>query len=402
MVNTSSHSGSRSFSTFPTFLVTVFFWSVAFAGSKFFLKNLTFVGLHEDPAVLLEKVVGYVSIGAALAYAIGGSISSVLPKRTLIVLTSALAILVLLAEYSYGQASPVALIATGVTVGMLYGLYAVVRSVVACIEIEKTRTADTVVNGLVTVLLIIGLIIGPYVSTRFFELIGPQTIWVFVAMFSIITVAAFFLPYGRYETRVPFYSSITKTWKEACWISAQRPTVLLASAALWSVSTIVGLKSVPYTFTTYGILESEASLIVVYSALGIIFGNLLTMSCKNRWLFYRLHAIALSCMIFFFRTLTTSYPLMIAYSVTIGVFIGASTNLVDSYFLQFIGKHNVKENGAALNGVILNAMMAGLFFSLRFVPENLHFIFLGCVSAAMVLLLHVSLNSLRQSDSIVP
>ena len=390
---------SSPLSTLPWFLIVVFLWSVAFGGVEYLLKNFSVGPLQEDPGALLEKIVGYMSIGSMTAYAIGGAVSSLGRKRTVILFAGILSMCVLLLEHASEWSSALFLVISSVALGFLYGLFAVVRSILVSIEILKTRMREMIINGFTNALFTGGIIISIYVITRAYELGGVLSLWVVIGLLILACLFSFPLQYDAYEERISPLQSLRRFWKEMLWILRRMYMVLLPSASLWGITTVIGVWALPYTQKTHGISESLGSLILLFSALGVILGNVLTMRVERRWFWFRLLTYCFAALVAGFYILTTTFPLMIAYALFLGMLMGAATNLIDSYYLRFIAENNVKENGAALTGLFTNGMVAILLFVLKGIPESSQALFLGALAVGMGIFVRVKLKYLASHIS---
>ncbi len=388
--------------TFVPFLCVVLLWNVAFGGLKFLIKNLTVSHLDMVPGVLLEHVVLYLSIGCVLSFLLGGCVCHAMRKRTLVFLTAVVAIGALLVEYFFGLSSEATLAITSMIIGICFGLFSVARAVISCFEIRRTQWKDTAVNGTVMVTVITATIVGAFVSTRMFELIGVKTLWVFLGFFALICLISHWMKYGEDERIIPFGVSLRRVKDEFLYVFKHRSMILVPSAALWAISLIVGIKAVGYVEQAYGVRESFGALILLCNAAGAIVGNALTLqtSHRRRWLWFRIATYAFAVLVLLFPILTVTFKALALYSFVLGIAMGVATNLADSTYLQFIDQHNVKENGAALSGLMLNLLLAGLLGILSFLPPWTHFIVLALVTVGMgffvLLRLHVLDGEIRE------
>ena len=402
MMQCKSSVSASSLSTLPWFLGVVLLWSLAFGGMEYLLKNFSLEPLHADPAHLLEDIVGYMSIGSVLAYGLGGAVSSMGRKRTVIVVTGLLSILVLLAENLLGWSWSVLLIVSAVLLGFLYGFFAVVRSILVSIEILKTQVRETVINGLTNALFTSGIIASTYVITRTYEIGGVLSLWTVIGLIVLTCLLAVPLRYDAYEARVSPLESLRRFSREMLWIARRMYMVLLPSASLWGIMTVIGVWALPYAQKVHGISESRGSLILLFSALGVIVGNILTMRVHRRWLWFRVLTYLFAALVAGFHVLTSTFALMIVYATVLGTLMGAATNLIDSYYLRFIGEQGVKENGAALGGLATNGMVALLLFVLKSIPESRQALFLGIVAVAMGIFVRLKLKTIKGYEHLPP
>lgn len=367
----------RSFRTFAPLILTILLWSAFFGGYKFLVKNLTYTELGEDPAVLFERAVALLSVGAFIAYGIGGSIARAFSKWVIILRDAVAAMILLMVHHYYGLHSMVFFTVMTILIGLFYGVFAVIRTIFTYAEMVKTGLPDTVVNGLTTIAFIVAFIVGAFISTFSYEQCGNCSFWIFWLLLAGICVLSPFLRYDEFEERVSVKAGFGKFLREGSWITRNLFMVILPAACLWSIATIVSMKSIPYAQEMYDIAESQSSLIFLFSALGVIAGSLLSMRLKNRWLWFRIFTYAFAILIALFHILTVSFAAMILYSTLVGICMGTATNLIDSYYLRFIGEHGMQESGASINGLCVNGSLAFLLFALQAFPREVHMYILG-------------------------
>lgn len=392
----------RSFRTFIPLILTILLWSAFFGGYKFLVKNLTSAELGEDPAVLFERAVALLSIGAFIAYGIGGSIASSFSKRVILLRDAIVAMILLAVHYYYGLHSMMFFTIMTVLIGLFYGVFAIIRTILTYAEMVKTGLPDTVVNGLTTISFIVAFIVGAFMSTFSYEQCGNCSFWIFWLLLVGICVLSFFLRYDEFETYIPIKIALGKFFREGRWIARNLFMIILPAACLWSIATIISMKSIPYAQEMYGITESQSSLIFLFSAVGVIGGSLLSMRLKNRWLWFRIFTYAFAVLIALFHILTISFIAMIIYSALIGTCMGTATNLIDSYYLRFIGEHGMKESGASIKGLCINGSLAFLLFGLQAFPRETHMEILGGLTIALgifvrCMLPHIKNLSVKQN-----
>ncbi len=391
-----------SITTFIPFLCVVLLWNLSFGGLKFLIKNLTVNHLAMAPGLLLERVVGYLSVGCVIAFLIGGCVCHSMGKRSIVFLTALIAVLALLFEYKFGLSSEITLVFTSIVLGFCFGLFSVARTVISCYEIERTGLRDTSVNGIVMLIVITATLVGAFVSARLFELVGVQTLWIFLGFFALIAMFSFWLRYGDQEEILPIRESVARVRKEFSFIVSHRHMILIPSAGLWAISMIVSIKSIPYAEHAYGIRESVGSLVLMASAVGAVAGNALTLFMPRirRWFWFRVATYSFASLVVLFPVLTQTFHFMLLYSLLLGVAMGAATNLIDSAYLEFIAEKKVKENGAALCGIALNVLIASLLGFLHILPPVWHFVVLGAVAVGMgffvLFTLHVLNGELKE------
>ncbi len=371
--------------TFNALVLTTLFWSIFFGGYKFLIKNLAADELGRSGGHLLEQALLFLSIGGLLAFLLGGVVCRVSNLRTIVMRDALAAIALVLLHYSIALASYPAFAITCMTIGLFYGVFAVVRSVAISIEMQKSGLRDTVVNGVPTMALMFGIIGGAYMSTTLYEDYGTVAFWVFVALLLCIVGTAQFLEYEPYQHRSSGRQALRDISRHVLPILRKGWCMLSASATIWAVATIVSIISIPYAQERFGTSESTSSLVLLASAMGAIGGNALTALVRRKGWWFGCAALSFSVLVMAFPFVTTSFTALVILSIVIGVCMGAATNLVDSAYLHMLSDNGWQESGAALTGLLLNAIMAGLLGATHWLPFPVQFSCLGMAALLLVL-----------------
>ncbi|QQS58856.1 MFS transporter [Candidatus Peregrinibacteria bacterium] len=379
----------KPFRSFFLFLLLIFFWCTFFGGLKFLMTKLASGNIQSSPEELLEHIAAWISMGTIVAYLIGGSLANHFTKRTLLFFVSFATIGILLVEFFFGFSHLSVLLWGMAGIGLLYGIFAILRTIITYIEIVKTQLPDTTVNGIATITFILSAIIGSFLGNYLHEQFGSIAFWIFLLFLVTALGVIFFLRYESFEHHRPFGKSFPEMFRDVSWIAERAWVLLLASSALWAISTAVSLKAIPYASEKFDIQNSTATLIVLCSALGAALGNALTVRIQRRWLAFRIFSYTFAVLVFLFQIVTNSFFETLGYAFVIGVCMGAATNIADATYLSFIGKNHKKENGAALQGGIINIFLVVI---LLFLPKEQAFSIMGIGTAVLILLVRLKLS----------
>ncbi|MFA5916621.1 MAG: MFS transporter [Candidatus Gracilibacteria bacterium] len=401
----------KRFKTFIIFIILVATWGIFFASFKYFLWGDLGDSLKPD----LQKIAGYMSLGGVFAYLIGGAFASTFLKKYYLFIISIFTFIFLLSSYLFGFSTNTSFAFIITLIGFLYGLWNVVKSVLISMEIKKTGLRETVVNAYVGMVFVIFLIVGSILGNLIFEKLGHNGYIVLMGLMLFGSIISFNLDYDK----IPF-SFLTKNgWKiylfgrkesltkaikayipDLKYIVKKYLYVIIGSSLLWAITTIVSQSSVEYSVNTFGIEASKASFLLLYSAVGAIAGNILSMKMNtNRWKFFIIFNTLFSFVIIAFPFFAKSFLYINIMASILGIFFGIISNLVDSYLMKSFGDENKKEYGASTNGLVLSLVIVCMMFVSSSVLQNFGYqtlmISLGSISFVMGGVLFVKQRNIK-------
>ncbi len=138
---------------------------------------------------------------------------------------------------------------------------------------------------------------------------------------------------------------------------------MFVSALLWTLSTLVSQVSVSLSMEKFAISSMSASTLFLFSALGAIIGNGLSIKMHDkRWHYWMGCISGFSFLLLSYGVFLQSFMMMALLATLLGFFFGASANLLDGYFIKKISEDNIKEYGSSSNGLMLSMMLfVGMF-----------------------------------------
>ncbi len=361
----------KKYLTFIIFIFIIIFRTTFFNWYKFYIFSI--LGDSINPS--LQTLAGYLSLGSILAYLLGWAIAYTFQKRIIILITSILTIFaILLGILVWYNNIRLAIIVS--SIGFFYWIWVIVRNILVAVEIEKTWMQDTTVNAIVSIFFISTLIIWAIVGWLLFENLWTQGIWWLVTMLIIVCVLAIFLKY-RYldiywikkigykkyfsEKKERFIKSIKHYLPNIKHIFQNYAIIIISASFLWAITTIISQKIIEHSIISFGKTTSEASVLLLFSAVGAIIWNAISMKMQNkRWMFFRIFTYAFAIGVFVIPFVWTSYTNVVIMAVLSGIFFWASSNLIEGFFFRKVWENDEKEYGASVYGLILSIVLFGM------------------------------------------
>lgn len=370
----------RRIKTFIIFLLLILLWSLFFGAFKLYFWTILSTSIHPS----LETIAGYLSFGGIFAYMIGGALTEVFHKRSLIIFCALSSSILLALLMFFGSNSFLVFIPLVMGIGFFYSLWAVIKNILISVEIHRTGYSDSVITGVANITFIIfviaGIVLGPILASTMGTL-GSLILGI-ILIFTMFL--AIFLDYDNhwhlqdireegvfaflFKKKQTVHSIIKRSFPEVKNTIKRYGIIILAITLLWAITTIVSQKSVEISKEIFLKSESQSSLLLLYSSVGAIFGNIISMALqKRRWLFFSISNGIFAVLILAFPSViqyslkTDTYEAMIALAIALGVFFGSASNLLEGYYFKRIYDDNDKEYGSAAYGfslsVILTVMM---------------------------------------------
>jgi len=337
----------------------VIVWSFFYGGAKFTLKNLALPNFDISHDKLLAQVEIFLSIGGLSAYAVGGLLSKRFSKRALLWSITIITIITFLIYGLFLTSYWIGFIFAGLSIGFLWSFFAVLRGILISIEIRKTHFSDTFVNGIVTLIYISTFIIGAMVSTKLFEILQEHTMYVITGVLAIGLIIEKELDYSHEDhLQKNMKKNLKCLMKDFKYLCHHRFLILVASGLIWSIYVASGVKMIPYAQNAFDVSEATSSVILLALASGAVLGNLITLNTKNRWGSFLIYLLFFASTMMLSAFFIVSFKFLVLLCLLIGAGMGSTSNLTDSFYLNFIGKHNKQEAGVAYMGIVLNLMLA--------------------------------------------
>ncbi|MCD5380334.1 hypothetical protein LR004_00245 [Candidatus Gracilibacteria bacterium] len=391
----------QKYKTFILLIILTALWSSIFSTIKYFIWGNSGLSLSID----LQEISGYLSLGGALAYIIGGALAYTFLKRYLLFCFSFFTLIFVTIAYLFPLDSKLGLAFIVCGVGLFYGLWVVLRSILTSIEIQKTGLADTKVNGIISIVFIVFLIIGTIGGSLLFENFGHSGFLVIIGLLIISSILSLYLQYDktslatllkngfknyRLEKTSTFKVALKNFFPELKFIFKNFSIIIISSGFIWSVSTVVSQKAVEYSVDTFGKNPSEAGFLLLYSSVGAILGNIVSgFLSKYRWKSFFVLNILLGMLIIAFPMFNATFFQVGIIAFLIGFVFGSSTNLIDAYYLKQIGEQDKKEYGSSTYGLVFSVIIFAMMFISSFLDNLLGFDMLMYILGTLILLINI-------------
>ena len=126
------------------------------------------------------------------------------------------------------------------------------------------------------------------------------------------------------------YSSLKEALPEFQKVFRSYSPLMFVSALLWTLSTLVSQVSVSLSMEEFAISSTSASTLFLFSALGAIIGNGLSIKMHAKRWFYWIGCISgFSFLLLSYGVFLQSFMMMAFLATLLGFFFGASANLLD-------------------------------------------------------------------------
>jgi long-chain-fatty-acid--[acyl-carrier-protein] ligase len=340
---------------------------------KFFA--LEFITEHyfslEDKDWIIQLIGSIMTLGPFIVFPLSAPLSEATKKNKMLFITSGMTAAVLIVGFILNWAGSVWLYLF--LIGLITGAFSVGKMASVPLEAKKGLVGDASeekeriysVNAGLTIIFIIGMLLGLFCGSKFYYTFSTSTgVLIAISVFLFSGVSGYNCKYEN-ETTVPLPEAFEGLIVDSLTIIVRYPLYLVSSPILWGIASALSLAVTAYA-TIKGLgTESECSLMPLYAAIGIIIGNVL--STKYTAFRYKASLITGALMSFSIplvpiivnmglsiATPQTMYWLTSAFLIIIGGFFGCCTNLIDSEFLNLVGKEGKEGIGAAIQSVFLS------------------------------------------------
>lgn len=385
-------------------VVAAFLGAFGIGYVKFFFYR--YLGEHVHPEAELTLIIQVVSalmtIGPVLFYPVSAPLAASFSKRYLMSVCSFLIVGLLLIGHMSGWVGSMWLYLF--VIGLLISIFGISKVALIPLEANEGKYSTVTVNGIMSIVYVIGLLIGMALGTIVYEKISPDTAFYLGVIIFLLCALVSLIPSYQTEHRKPYLRSVSLLVEDTMRLAFRYPLYVLTSPVLWGVASALTLGITAYVEEKKISGPSGASIIPVFSAFGVIAGNAISTKLNSfRYITATITGLGMSVALFlvplvvdYGLTITDSpkhmyFPLA-AYMVFLGFLFGICSNLIDAEFLQLAAADEREGTGAALQSTALSfftALVAGFVgISLYFGWINVltQFMILGCISFIAVIL----------------
>ena len=222
-------------------------------------------------------------------------------------------------------------------IGLAYGLYVVGKNMLVGREMSNLSLSSTVIGGIATIIFIASMIGGTVVGAGFGQgnsMIGFASFFLLL-LFGCVAIV-FLRPEGE---KIPFSLKEARAGYRA--MLARFGYMMVALGLLWQISTEAAQLAVGYSTEAFGKTNMQASALLIFSSLGAVFGNILSMKLPlSREKSFLLLGNIFMLLVFAFSSLlqlahaSDQFLIIQVLAFVLGLVFGGAVNIAESYFLQ--------------------------------------------------------------------
>lgn len=343
-------------------LLLIALWSLFYAGVKYFFWGV-YDGTSFTPT--LESISGYVLIGSMIAYLIGGMLYARYSERLMLFIALWVGITAFFSAVWLPNISSYFFNISMIGIGLAYSLYVIGKNTLIGREITTSSFGSSTIGAFTTIIFIVFLIIGTIVGAKIGETDSLFSTW--IVYFICILVGAFFvLQFAdtRREKR-EFHFSLALYKK----LFVRYGIFMIGLACFWQISVEASQVAINYSKDFFDKSNSASSLLLIFSSIGAILGNILSVKISEKRLkSFMWITSGFVIIVFLFSTILGFAKMLDIYYIVqilaflVGFFFGGAVNLSESYFFSLLGKDPDEAHISALYGFTLSFVGAITMF----------------------------------------
>ncbi|MBF0197485.1 MAG: MFS transporter [Planctomycetes bacterium] len=315
----------------------------------------------EDKPWIIQLVGALMTLGPFVVYILSGPLASAMRKNRLMMMTCILtAIIAAIGAFNSWAGSMWLYL---ILIGMTTGVFSAGKMAAVPLEAMRNSWETDKMNGLVSILFIIGMLVGIPAGTLAWGRLESLGVYFGIGAFLLAGLAAFWCHFPN-ENLKSFKQSRRLLTEETLMLFFRYPLFLLSSPVIWGVAGVMSLAVTSYAEVMSMGSTVMCSLMPLFAAVGVILGNLISMKCvKYRWQASFISCLAMTLIIAFFPLLIQTADAYVSKSVLYvltaslltldALFFGCCTNLIDSEFLKKAAQEKKEGTGAALQSALL-------------------------------------------------
>ena len=363
--------------------------SVLGAFQFYMLEQLVANYGEESRDGLIQLISAIITIGPVVVYIISAPLAAAIKKSRVMTFSLTLAVAaIIIGGFTNWLGSPFLYLAI---VGLALGIYSAGKMASVPLASNAIKKSTALTNAVMSVVFLLGILAGLPSGTMFYN-IFPKTAFLFFAgMLSLSAYFGFLCNFPGEETS-SFLTEEKKLISETKILYKKYYLLLVSSPMLWGIAGATNMAITALVVRTKLATPQVAAFIPLWAAIGVITGTLISPAFNNfRYKAAIIAAVFMAGIIPFFPKFSYSYLVITLTTVTLGFFFGVATNLIDSSFLEFVGREKKEGTGAALQSAMLAfftvAIGTGLGLALKseIIPPNTQFIVLAAITFAPII-----------------
>ncbi len=338
-------------------------WSFYYLGIKYFFFS-AYSWLTPTPS--LESISGFILIGSMIAYITWGPLYARFSERIMLFVATIIGILFLLLGAFFPRDMMYLFNISMIGTGFAYSLYVIGKNALIGREISTSTLGSATIGAFSTVALIVFFIIGSYVWSRIWEI--ESSFLIGISILALLLIFAFYILFfaNTRREKIVFHFSISLYKK----LLVRYGIFMIALACFWQISSEASQVAIKYSIEFFHTSESSATLLLAFSAIGAILGNIISVKLadKRLWsfivltLWFIVILFSFSSLLWLARDLGI-YSIIQWLAFIIWLFFGWAVNLAESYFFSLLGRDPDESHISALYGFTMSLVGAITMFT---------------------------------------
>ncbi len=338
------------------------FWSLFYAGIKYY-----FWWVYEAPsfAPTLEQISGFVLLGSMIAYAIGGALYARYSERVMLLFSILIGVCFFIACAFLPLIHPLFFDISMVGIWLSYSLYVIGKNTLIGREISTSKLGSSAVGAYTTIVFIVFLIIGTIIGAKIWENSSLHLPGIGYFIFLLWVAFLILLTTNTRKDRSHFIFSLA-LYKR---LFLRYGIFMIGLACFWQISVEASQVAITYSKEFFDKSNSASSLLLIFSSIGAIIGNIISVKIANHRLrSFLILGMIFTGIIFLFSTILSlaktqeMYFLVQILAFLIWLFFGGSVNLAESHFFSLLWEDIDKDYTSALYGFTLSLVGAITMF----------------------------------------
>ncbi len=338
------------------FILIVFFWSCFVSMIKFFLRSYL-----KQVNVSLEEIMWYMSLGCMASYFVAWSLAVLFRKKNLLIIATLISIVCVGIWHLFWFIPFPLFIILMCGIGLMYGMWTVIKSIILTIEIQRSEFSETSVNGTVNIAILGWTILWSYLWFGAYAWRWPTGFWALICMLWIALLAGCFLDYDQDFKRKHDRTIVRQAIPSIIGVIKKYIWLLIPIGVLRAVSVGVGQKMLELGIDVFNKVPKSSIIIIIISIVWAIVGHVISAFFKKgkRYL-SMIFTILLGLSTFYFPYIINKYDYYITLNISsflMGIFFGIAVNLLEWRFFYHIWEDHRKEYWSAAYGIATNIVI---------------------------------------------
>ena len=374
------------------FLLMSAFLSAYVLGAFQFYMLEYLVGQYGDTSRdwLIQTISAIITIGPVIVYAVSAPLAASIRKSRVMALGLWFGMIVLLiGGLTNWIGSPFLYL---VVLGLALGVYSAGKMASVPLASFTIGKSTALTNAIMSVVFLFGILSGLPSGTMFYNHFPEHTYLFFLTGLGIAGLCGLQCKFSCEQTS-SFVKEEKKLISETQSLYKKYALLLISSPMLWGIAGAANMAITALVVREKLATPQMAAFIPLWAALGVIAGTLISPVFNNfRYKVAAISALFMLIIIPVFPIASFSYLMITLAIIVLGFFFGIATNLIDSSFLELVGKEKKEGTGAALQSAMLALCTVvigsgvGLALKNNIIPPNAQFIVLSLITLIPVIL----------------